>query len=47
MEWAVLRWNKLAIDFYRRLGAEPLDGWETYRLTGEPLRRLVTVRRYK
>ena len=45
MEWAVLRWNELAIDFYLRLGAEPLDGWETYRLTGEPLLRLATNNR--
>jgi len=41
MEWSVLKWNKLAIDFYIRVGAEPLDGWTTYRLTGESLRRLA------
>lgn len=33
MEWAVLNWNEPAIGFYRRLGAQPLDGWTTYRLT--------------
>lgn len=33
MEWVVLRWNKPAIKFYDSLGAEPLDGWLTYRLT--------------
>jgi len=43
MEWAVLKWNQLAIDFYLRLGAVPLDGWETYRLTGEPLQRLASA----
>ena len=47
MEWAVLRWNELAIDFYLRLGAVPLDGWEIYRLTGEPLQQLAAVRQYK
>jgi GNAT superfamily N-acetyltransferase len=44
MEWAVLKWNQLAIDFYLQLGAIPLDGWETYRLTGEPLKRLANPR---
>ena len=44
LEWAVLKWNQLAIDFYLQLGAMPLDGWETYRLTGEPLKRLAGAR---
>jgi len=43
MEWAVLRWNQLAIDFYKRIGAVPLDDWATYRLIGEPLQRLATT----
>lgn len=43
MEWSVLRWNQLAIDFYLRIGAVPLDGWATYRLTGESLRRLAAT----
>ena len=37
VEWSVLRWNELAIDFYDRIGAERLDGWVTYRLSGEAL----------
>jgi GNAT superfamily N-acetyltransferase len=41
VEWSVLRWNQLAIDFYRQLGAESLDGWVTFRLTGEPLAALA------
>lgn len=41
MEWSVLRWNQLAIDFYLRIGAVPLDDWATYRLTGESLQRLA------
>jgi len=44
MEWAVLNWNQLAIDFYVRIGAKPLTDWNTYRLTGEPLRRLAALR---
>jgi len=37
LEWAVLDWNDLAIDFYRRVGATPMDGWTTFRLAGESL----------
>lgn len=37
MEWNVLRWNRLAIDFYARLGAAALDEWQTYRLDGAAL----------
>lgn len=43
MEWSVLRWNELAIDFYLHIGAVPLDGWAAYRLTGESLRRLAAA----
>lgn len=31
VEWNVLDWNEPAIGFYRRLGANPVDGWTTYR----------------
>lgn len=31
VEWAVLDWNQPAIDFYDRLGAEPVAGWTRYR----------------
>jgi GNAT superfamily N-acetyltransferase len=43
MEWSVLQWNRLAIDFYLRIGAVPLDDWATYRLTGESLQRLAAA----
>lgn len=33
VEWVVLDWNKSAIDFYEKLGAEPLKEWIIYRLT--------------
>lgn len=39
LEWDVLDWNESAIGFYRSLGATPLDGWTTFRLTGDALRR--------
>lgn len=39
MEWNVLKWNRLARDFYERLEAEPLEDWQMYRLEGDRLRR--------
>lgn len=41
VDWSVLTWNQLAIDFYKRIGAKEQDEWRTFRLTGEPLRRLA------
>ena len=41
VEWSVLGWNELAIGFYRKLGARPMDDWVTYRLTGDSLRKLA------
>ena len=41
LEWAVLDWNTPSIEFYRSLGAVPLDEWTAYRLTGEALSRLA------
>lgn len=38
LEWAVLDWNAPAIEFYRRLGAVPLEEWTTWRLTDDALR---------
>lgn len=43
-EWWVLDWNTPAIDFYRSLGAEPMDEWTVQRVTGEALRRLAAGR---
>ena len=39
--WQVLNWNKPAIQFYSSLGAQPLDAWQTMRLTGEALEALA------
>jgi GNAT superfamily N-acetyltransferase len=41
MEWAVLDWNEPAIQFYRKLGAKPLDEWTVFRLTGDGIERLA------
>ncbi len=37
VEWAVLDWNAPAIEFYRRMGARPMEEWTTFRLTGASL----------
>ncbi|MFJ3215564.1 GNAT family N-acetyltransferase [Kitasatospora sp. NPDC086801] len=37
MEWSVLDWNAPSINFYKSLGAVPMDGWSVYRLAGEAL----------
>ncbi|MFE7188663.1 GNAT family N-acetyltransferase [Kitasatospora sp. NPDC057541] len=37
MEWSVLDWNTPSINFYKSLGAVPMDGWTVYRLTGDAL----------
>jgi len=41
LEWACLDWNKPSIDFYRSLGAVSMDGWTTYRLTGDTLQKMA------
>ena len=41
LEWWCLDWNKPSIDLYRSLGAEPMDEWTTYRLTGEKLKEMA------
>ena len=41
LEWWCLDWNKPSIDFYLSLGAEPMDEWTTYRITGETLIKMA------
>ena len=41
VEWQVLNWNEPSIQFYKRLGALPLDEWTKYRLTGDALEKLA------
>lgn len=40
MEWAVLDWNRRAIEFYERMGAVGVKEWTVFRISGEALRRL-------
>lgn len=35
VEWSVLDWNESAIDFYKKIGAVPLNDWKLFRLTAE------------
>lgn len=42
VEWSVLDWNTPSIDFYRSLGAVPMDGWTGFRLSGPDLVRTAT-----
>ncbi|WP_298923804.1 GNAT family N-acetyltransferase [uncultured Ramlibacter sp.] len=36
-EWSVLDWNEPALQFYRSIGAWPMDEWVRYRLAGPAL----------
>lgn len=37
LDWSVLDWNQPSIDFYRSIGANPLDDWTQFRLQGQAL----------
>jgi GNAT superfamily N-acetyltransferase len=41
VEWSVLNWNEPSIQFYKSLGAKPMDEWTVYRLTDEALTKLA------
>lgn len=41
VEWLVLDWNEPSIQFYRKLGAVPMDDWTMFRLTGDSLAKLA------
>jgi GNAT superfamily N-acetyltransferase len=41
MEWAVLDWNELAINFYRKVGARELKEWKTFRLVRDDMEQLL------
>jgi GNAT superfamily N-acetyltransferase len=42
VEWSVLDWNAPSIAFYRSIGAVPMDGWSTFRLSGPALDRTAS-----
>ncbi len=41
LEWACLDWSQPSIDFYRSLGAVPMDEWTIYRLAGDTLKEMA------
>ena len=41
MEWWCLDWNQASINFYNGLGAEAMEDWTVYRLSGDTLHRLA------
>lgn len=45
LEWNCLDWNQSSIDFYKSLGAVPMDEWTLYRLTGDALAALAESER--
>ena len=40
LQWWVLDWNTPSIEFYKSLGAEAMDEWTVFRLSGKPLSQL-------
>lgn len=37
LEWWCLDWNESSIEFYKSMGAEPMDEWTVYRIAGDTL----------
>jgi len=43
IEWAVLDWNEPSIQFYKKLGAKPMDEWTVFRVTGNEIEKLANL----
>ena len=41
LQWWVLDWNEPSIEFYKSLGAEAMDEWTVYRVSGDALQKLA------
>ena len=41
LEWWCLDWNRPSIDFYLSMGAQPMEDWTVYRITGETLLQMA------
>ncbi len=41
VEWWVLDWNKPAINFYKKMGAVPMQDWTVFRLTEKAFQELI------
>jgi len=40
-EWWCIDWNEPSINFYKSIGAVPMDEWTVYRITGDELDNLA------
>lgn len=40
LQWWVLDWNEPSIEFYKSIGAIPMDEWTVFRVSGEALEKL-------
>jgi GNAT superfamily N-acetyltransferase len=40
-QWWVLDWNEPSINFYKSIGADAMDQWTVYRLSGEALKNFA------
>lgn len=43
MEWIVLNWNKMAINFYEKIGAKQMKEWLLFRMSREELEKYVKL----
>ncbi|MCX6430921.1 MAG: GNAT family N-acetyltransferase [Actinobacteria bacterium] len=43
LQWWVLDWNTPSIDFYRSLGAVPMDEWTVFRSTGDSIKKIASA----
>ena len=43
LQWWVLDWNEPSIEFYKSLGAVPMDEWTVYRVSGDALKKLAAT----
>jgi len=41
LEWLCLNWNEPSIKFYKSQGAQAMDEWSTYRVTGDGIKKLA------
>ena len=41
MEWAVLDWNEPTIEFYKKIGAVPMEEWRIFRMTSGGIAKLA------
>ena len=43
LQWWVLDWNEPSIEFYKSLGAVPMDEWTVFRVSGDALKDLAAT----